>query len=128
MQRSRSYIYTTALPPALAEASRASLKLIQMEPWRREHLHQLVARFRDGAQRLQLPIKNSSSPIQPLILGSAEATLKVSAELRSQGLFVSAIRPPTVPIGSARLRITLSAGHQFEDVERLLDALSNILR
>lgn len=128
VQRSRSYIYTTALPAALAEATRTSLSLIQAESWRREHLHQLVARFREGARRLQLPVKDSISPIQPLILGSAEAALKASAKLRDRGLFVSAIRPPTVPKGSARLRITLSAGHQFEDVDRLLDALANILR
>lgn len=128
VQRSRSYIYTTALPPALAEATRASLKLIQHESWRRAHLHQLVARFRDGAKRLHLPVKDSASPIQPLILGSAEAALKVSAQLRVRGLFVSAIRPPTVPMGGARLRITFSAGHQLEDVDRLLDALSSILR
>lgn len=128
VQRSRSYIYTTALPPALAEATRASLRLIQDEPWRRVHLHQLVARFRDGAKRLHLPVKDSASPIQPLVLGTAEAALKASAQLRACGLFVSAIRPPTVPMNSARLRITFSAGHQFEDVDRLLDALSNILR
>jgi 8-amino-7-oxononanoate synthase len=128
VQRSRSYIYTTALPPAIAEATRASLKLIQEESWRREHLHRLVARFREGAKRLQLPVKDSISPIQPLILGTAEAALKVSAQLRACGLFVSAIRPPTVPKGSARLRITFSAGHQFEDVDRLLDALADILR
>ena len=128
VQRSRSYVYTTALPPAIAEATRASLRLIQEEPWRRAHLHQLVARFRAGAKRLQLPIKDSISPIQPLLLGSAEAALKVSAQLRAWGLFVTAIRPPTVPKGSARLRITFSAGHQFEDVDRLLDALSAILQ
>jgi len=128
VQRSRSYIYTTALPAAIAEATRASLKLVQNESWRREHLYQLVMRFRDGAKRLHLPVKDSRSPIQPVILGTAEAALKVSAQLKSRGIFVSAIRPPTVPMGSARLRITFSAGHQFEDVDRLLDALSDILR
>lgn len=128
VQRSRSYVYTTALPPALAEATRASLRVIEEESWRRDHLHQLVARFRAGAKRLRLPVKDSISPIQPLMLGTAEAALRVSAQLRACGLFVSAIRPPTVPQGSARLRITLSAGHQFEDVDRLLNALSNILR
>ncbi len=128
VQRSRSYVYTTALPPALAEATRASLRLIQQEPWRREHLHQLVSRFRVGAKRLQLPVKDSISPIQPLVLGTAGAALRVSTALRARGLFISAIRAPTVPEGSARLRITFSAGHQFEDVDRLLDALASILR
>lgn len=127
VQKARSYIYTTALPPAFAEATRASLRVMQEEAWRRQHLQQLVAHFRNRAKRLSLPIQDSTSPIQPLVLGTAQAALRVSAELRSRGLFVVAIRPPTVPKGSARLRITLSAGHRFEDVDRLLDNLSDIL-
>ncbi len=127
VQKARSYIYTTALPPAFAEATRASLRVMREEAWRRQHLHQLVAHFRDGAKRLGFPTRDSTSPIQPLVLGTAQAALRVSAELRTRGLFVTAIRPPTVPKGSARLRITLSAGHRFEDVDRLLDNLSDIL-
>lgn len=127
VQRARSYIYTTALPPALAEASRASLQVVQRESWRREHLQQLVMRFRQGAEQLRLPIKDSMTPIQPLLLGSAEAALKLSADLRTRGIFVTAIRPPTVPEGSARLRITFSASHQLDDVDRLLDALGDVL-
>ncbi len=126
IHRARSYIYTTAPPPAVAEATRASLRLARREGWRREHLAGLVRRFRTGATELGLPLLDSPTPIQPLIAGSAERALAWSARLESAGILVSAIRPPTVPEGSARLRITLSAAHTEADVDRLLDALAGL--
>ena len=123
IQRARSYIYTTALPPAVAEATRASLRLIQTESWRREKLQQLVKRFRQGASESGLPLMDSFTPIQPLLLGDTERALTVSQRLREQGFLISAIRPPTVPEGTARLRITISAEHEEAHVDRLLNAL-----
>ncbi|MCF6354993.1 MAG: 8-amino-7-oxononanoate synthase [Candidatus Polarisedimenticolaceae bacterium] len=124
IQQARSYIYTTALPPAVAEATRASLKLVRSDAWRRERLQALVARFRSGAKQLELPLMDSITPIQPLLAGSAEQALAWSQKLEKQGILVSAIRPPTVPEGGARLRITFSALHQDEHIDRLLDALA----
>ena len=124
IQQARSYIYTTALPPAVAEATRASLRLIQTETWRREKLQHLVQRFRQGAGELGLPFMDSFTPIQPLVLGDTERALHVSQRLREQGFLVSAIRPPTVPEGTARLRITFSAVHEAAHVDRLLSALN----
>ena len=123
IQRARSYIYTTALPPAVAEATRASLRLIQTESWRREKLQQLVKRFRRGAIESGLPLMDSFTPIQPLLLGDTGRALTVSQRLREQGFLISAIRPPTVPEGTARLRITFSAEHEEAHVDRLLNAL-----
>lgn len=126
IQRARTYIYTTALPPAVAEAVRASLRIVREEGWRRDRLRALVARFRAGAERLGLVLLASPTPIQPVVLGTAEAALEASQRLREQGILVPAIRPPTVPEGSARLRITFSAAHEQKHVDRLLDALANI--
>lgn len=127
IQNSRSYIYTTALPPALAEAGRASLRLAQSEAWRREHLHKLIAYFRAGAQRLALPLLPSHTPIQPLLVGDSARALVMSEALLAHDILVSAIRPPTVPRGGARLRVTLSAVHKKEQVDRLLEALAEIV-
>ena len=124
IQRARSYIYTTALPPAVAEATRASLGLVRREPWRREKLRTLIARLRSGAAELGLPLAPSETPIQPLILGDNRRALAWSQALEAGGILVPAIRPPTVPEGSARLRITLSAAHTEGDVDTLLQALS----
>ena len=124
IQRARTYIYTTALPPAVAEAVRASLRIVQEEDWRRERLQTLVAHFRTGAEQLGLAQLPSSTPIQPVVLGTAEAALRASQRLREQGILVPAIRPPTVPEGSARLRITFSAAHETAHVDRLLEAIS----
>ena len=125
IQFSRSYIYTTASPPALAEASRASLKLVREESWRRERLQDLIKRFRSGAEQLGLPLMPSDTPIQPILAGSSEQALAWSSKLEQQGILVSAIRPPTVPEGSARLRITISANHSEEHIDRLLEALQS---
>ena len=123
IQQARSYIYTTALPAAVAEATRESLRLIQAEGWRREKLQHLVKRFRQGADESGLPLMDSFTPIQPLLLGDTDRALMVSQRLREQGFLISAIRPPTVPEGTARLRITFSAEHEDVHVDRLLNAL-----
>ncbi len=126
IQQARSYIYTTALPPAVAAATQVSLQILQKENWRREKLNELVKRFRAGGSELGLNLMGSSTPIQPILLGSVKTTLAVSEALYQQGLFVSAIRPPTVPEGSARLRITFSATHTEEQVDQLLSALDSM--
>ena len=123
IQQARPYIYTTALPPALAAATRVSLRLIREEPWRREKLHALVRRFRQGARNLGLPILDSGTPIQPIVLGDSARAVRTARVLRDHGIFVTPIRPPTVPAGSARLRLTFSAAHEEEHVDRLLYAL-----
>ncbi|WP_006788628.1 8-amino-7-oxononanoate synthase [Thiorhodospira sibirica] len=126
MQTARSYIYTTASPPALAHATLTSLQLLQEEPWRRTHLHELIQYFRGKAQALGLTLLDSHTPIQPIILGESEKALQCSAYLLENGLLVPAIRPPTVPAGSARLRITLSAAHEQAHVDHLLAALARL--
>jgi len=123
IQRARSYIFTTALPPAVAVAVRESLGIARRDSWRRERLQALIRRFRAGAAELGLPLMDSSTPIQPLIAGTVEQALSWSRDLETRGILVSAIRPPTVPEGSSRLRITFSVAHQEEDVDRLLEAL-----
>ncbi len=127
IQRARTYIFTTAPPPAVAAATRASLRLAQAEGWRREHLGALVRRFRAGALQLDLSLTDAPSAIQPLIAGSAGRALAWSEALARRGILVPAIRPPTVPPGSARLRITFSALHAEADVDRLLEALQSIV-
>ncbi len=126
LQTGRTYIYTTALPPAVAAASRASLRVIQDESWRRERTLQHVARFRSEAAKLGLRLLESGTPIQPVVLGSEADAVAASDALRARGLWVPAIRPPTVPAGSSRLRITFSAAHEASDVDRLLEALASL--
>jgi 8-amino-7-oxononanoate synthase len=123
VQTARSFIYTTAPPAALAEATRAALRIVKREPERRARLFERVAQFRRGAEELSLPLLPSQTPIQPIVLGSKERALQASERLLEAGLLVTAIRPPTVPEGSARLRVTLSAAHSPEQVERLLELL-----
>lgn len=123
MQNARTYIYTTAMPPALAAASLESLKLIAEGEQRRAHLQSLIAALRSGLKLKHWHLAVSSTPIQPLLIGSNDEVLRVSEHLLEQGILVPAIRPPTVPKGSARLRISLSAAHSEEDVQRLILAL-----
>ena len=127
-QFARSFVYTTAMPPALAAAACEAVRIAREEEWRRETLRALVARFRTGARQLGLPLGASCSAIQPIVLGDAERTVAASHALEQRGLLVTAIRPPTVPDGKARLRITLSAAHEIGDVDRLLDALAQLPR
>lgn len=127
IQKARSYIYTTALPPAVAEATRASLKIVIAESWRRDKLNRLVERFRLGAGQLGLALMPSVSAIQPILIGDSRQTLAVSQALLDAGFWVGAIRPPTVPQGSARLRVTFSALHEDYQVDALLAALAEII-
>jgi 8-amino-7-oxononanoate synthase len=128
IQAARPYVYTTAPPPAVAEATRAALRIAQAEEWRRERLRALVQRFRAGGGAIGLRLADSPTPIQPIVLGDAARALRWSAALEAQGLLVTAIRPPTVASGSARLRVTFSAAHTEAQVDRLLDALSSLGR
>jgi 8-amino-7-oxononanoate synthase len=126
LQKARTYIYTTALPPAVAEATRASLKIARAESWRRDRLKQLTERFRQGAKQLGLELIVSPSPIQPILIGDSRKATALSEALLAAGLLVSAIRPPTIPQGSARLRVTFSAAHEEWQVDRLLNELDRL--
>ena len=126
VQFARSYIYTTALPPALAAATLASVR-IAGQGEARARLQAVLARFREGAAQLGLPVEPTPSPIQPLVLGPSDRALDASRALLERGILVPAVRPPTVPQGAARLRISFSASHSATDVDRLLDALSAVL-
>jgi 8-amino-7-oxononanoate synthase len=128
IQKARTYIFTTATPPAVAAATRMSLSLARKEEWRRDHLQALIKRFRRGAEQLGLPLMDSMTPIQPLMVGDAGAALALSEGLRKQGILISAIRPPTVPVGTARLRITFSAVHQEAHIDVLLEALTKVMK
>jgi 8-amino-7-oxononanoate synthase len=123
LQRARTYIYTTALPPAIAAATRESLRVMRDEPWRRNLVLEHAARFRAGLTDLGLASLPSRTPIQPVLVGADDAAVNVSNALFEQGFWVPAIRPPTVPAGTARLRVTFSATHTSTQVEQLLAAL-----
>lgn len=127
IQRARTLIFSTAPPPAVAAAARTGLYLARTETWRREYLQSLIQRFRAGAAALNLPLGDSGTPIQPLVLGDESAALAASDALLARGHLVSAIRPPTVPAGTSRLRITLTAGHDESQVDDLLGALSDAI-
>lgn len=127
IQFARPYIYTTSQPPAIACATLASLQLLRDEHWRREHLQRLIALFRAGVEDLGLELMDSPSPIQPIVVGSSARALALSAALREQGILVTAIRPPTVPQGTARLRVTLCAAHSEDDVAQLIEALKQAI-
>ncbi|MCQ1990184.1 8-amino-7-oxononanoate synthase [Pseudomonas sp. Eb3] len=124
VQFARPYIYTTSQPPALACATLKSLELLRRESWRREHLAALIRQFREGSQQIGLELMDSPTPIQPIVIGDSAQALRLSRMLRERGLLVTAIRPPTVPAGSARLRVTLSAAHSQAQVQLLLNALA----
>lgn len=128
LQRARTYIYTTALPPALAAATRAALRVLRRDAWRRERALGLAARFRAGAAALGCTLLPSRTAIQPLVLGSETAAVTASDALFERGYWVPAIRPPTVPAGTSRLRFTFSAAHDESDVDALLDALAAVVR
>ncbi|BBR38916.1 8-amino-7-oxononanoate synthase [Aeromonas veronii] len=119
----RHYVYSTHMPAAQACAVSKSIELVRAADEARAHLARLIARFRQGAEGLGWPLGASDTPIQPLLVGESSAALQLAERLRECGVWVSAIRPPTVPVGTARLRITLSAAHREQDVDRLLDAL-----
>ncbi len=126
IQKARSFIYTTAMPPALASALLVSLKIARQENWRREKLKALIAQFRSGCEQLGLKLLDSMTAIQPVLTGSIKNTVQLSQALEEQGILVTAIRPPTVPKGTSRLRVTLSAQHSEQDIERLLNAFADL--
>jgi 8-amino-7-oxononanoate synthase len=126
IQQARPYVYTTATPPALAEATRVALGIVEQEQWRRDRLLALVSRFRRDAAGLGLELMASDTAIQPVLAGDVQQALAWSEALERAGILVTAIRPPTVPAGTARLRITFSAAHTDAELDRLLDALAKL--
>lgn len=126
IQFARSYIYTTAMPPALAAAACTAVELARAADDRREILQRHIARLRQGAQQLGLPLMESTTAIQPLLMGSPASASRAADALEQAGFLVTAIRPPSVPRGQSRLRITLSAAHTETDIDQLLDALANL--
>ncbi|WP_165856537.1 8-amino-7-oxononanoate synthase [Marinobacter sp. JSM 1782161] len=125
VQKARTYIYTTAMPPAVARATCTSLRLVEQGDDRRAHLGRLVARFRREARAMGFTLMPSETPIQPILLGDAWSAMALSRELEARGIWVTAIRPPTVPEGECRLRVTFSAAHTEAHLDRLLGALSD---
>lgn len=123
INKARTYVFTTALPAPVAAATRRALNIACEEEWRRDRLCSLVERFRRGAGSLGLRLMESSTPIQPILIGDTGRALKISEELWDLGFWVAAIRPPTVPADTARLRVTLSAAHEPQQVDDLLEAL-----
>jgi 8-amino-7-oxononanoate synthase len=128
IQKARTYIYTTALPPGVAAATRAALRVSRDEAWRRARVLSLVERFRARALAAGVAITESRTPIQPVLLGASERALSASAALEARGYLVTAIRPPTVAPRAARLRVTLSAAHTESQVDSLVDALAELCR
>jgi 8-amino-7-oxononanoate synthase len=127
IQLARPYIYTTALPPAVAATTIASLDVIAEEAWRRDHLKSLIGYFKTEAALANIELMPSDTPIQPIVVGDAQKALDISAALQDQGVMVTAIRPPTVPEGTSRLRVTFSAEHTFEHLDKLLEALKKAM-
>lgn len=127
LQFARTYIYTTATPPAIAAATRQALLLVKQSDDRREQLRTLIAQLRKGVSDLGLELMDSATPIQPILIGDNAKALELSGKLKEKGILVTAIRPPTVPEGTARLRITLSATHTAEQVDHLLTHLESAL-
>jgi len=127
IQRARTYVFTTAMPPAIMAATRQSLKVCQQETWRRDKLVSLVTRFRRGAEQLGLSLLPSATPIQPVILGSNKAVMSTNSYLKEQGVLVGAIRHPAVAKTTERLRITFSASHTEKQVDNLLLALEGAI-
>ena len=123
IQQARTYIYSTALPSATAMATLTSLRIARDEEWRRDRLHELVQKFRIGAMQLGLELLDSETPIQPIVLGDAQTAVKLSNALEDMGILITAIRPPTVPANTSRLRVTFTAEHTDDDLNRLLSAL-----
>jgi 8-amino-7-oxononanoate synthase len=124
IQQARTYIYTTAIPAAIAEATRCSLNIIQSEPEHLQNLNNNISYFRDHCMESSLPVEDSQTAIQPIIIGEDYKALQISQALFERGFLVTAIRPPTVPEGTSRLRITLSAKHTHEHIDRLINTLN----
>jgi len=127
IQTARCYIYTTAMPAAVAEATRTSLHLLVNENWRQQALNKNIELFKTLATQAELKLLESSTAIQPIIIGDAQSAMDISQQLFSQGFHVAAIRPPTVPKNTARLRVTLRADHIKKDIEGLINAIVKML-
>ncbi|MEN9705967.1 MAG: hypothetical protein RLZZ393_1846 [Pseudomonadota bacterium] len=127
LQRARTAVYTTAMPAPVAAATRAALRILREESWRRDRLAALIVRFRAGCAAAGIPLTASTTPVQPILIGESRPALTVSRALWDAGWWVSAIRPPTVPRGTARLRVTLSAAHGDAQVDGLVEALARVL-
>ncbi len=125
LQKARSYCYSTAIPPMLAAASMASLQVLQQQSWRREKLLELIEYFQQCADELQLNCLPSVTPIQSIMIGDNEIALQLSEQLLQRGFFLKAIRPPTVPKGTARLRVTLNTDHTPEQIKSLLQTVTH---
>lgn len=128
IQKARPYIYTTALPPSVVAGALEAMDLLRSESWRQDKLIELIDYFRKSADSRNLQLMPSSTAIQPLVVGDNHLAMTLSDKLREAGFLVTAIRPPTVPVGTARLRITLSAEHEFTDLDALLDCLESLVR
>lgn len=126
VNRARTYVYTTAPPPLLAHTLIAALEIVAGEQWRRDHLARLVGVLRAGLKPGAWRVLESTTAIQPVMVGDNRKALELTGRLAERGLLVPAIRPPTVPPGTARLRVTLSAAHELADVERLAQALCEL--
>ncbi len=126
IQSARTYIYTTAIPPAIAATILKALEIVRNEQWRRDKLNELIEYFKRGAEEIGLPLMPSTTAIQPLLYISTEKTLQVSDALAKQGILITPIRPPTVPKNTSRLRVTLSAGHSKVDIDRLFKVLAEV--
>jgi 7-keto-8-aminopelargonate synthetase-like enzyme len=128
VHRARAFVYTTGTPPAYASAAREALRIVQAEPWRREQLHANTRRLRDGLRAIGHPAEGADdSYIVPVIVGPTDKTTRVGDTMRAQGYIVGAVRPPTVPLGTSRLRLTVSAAHTSEQIDGLLAALGPAL-
>ena len=127
IQQARPYIFTTAQPPAIAAATLKAIDLIERETWRRDKLHENIGYFRQRMQGLDLELLDSRTAIQPVVIGDNHRCLRISEALFEQGIHVTAIRPPTVPEGGARLRITLSAAHESGHIDALVDVLGRCI-
>ena len=127
IQKARTYIYTTASPPALAEATRTSLNLVRSRPDTRKQLQDNIRYFRNCCGQLGVVLSISQTAIQPIIIGEARDAISISEQLLANGVLVTAIRPPTVPEGSARLRITITAAHQHTHIDKLISLLRQLL-
>jgi 8-amino-7-oxononanoate synthase len=128
LQRARSYIFTTALPPAVAAATRVALATVQQQDWRRMRVLDAVARFRAAAATRGIELMPSTTPIQPVPVPGAARCAAASDALRTRGYWVAAIRSPTVPAGTERLRVTLTAAHRDEQIDGLVEALAEVLQ
>ena len=124
---SKPYIYTTGLPPAMAYTITQAIKIVKTEQWRRDKLLKSIQLFRSLAEQNKIPLGESQTAIQPLIIGDSQKTVELAQCLKENGLWVTAIRPPTVPQNTARLRITLTTNHEPQDIKQLINVISTIL-